>query len=746
VEIVHRLDLDDVLSGEPDGQTVHGRLLEAVGRAEPHSRSDELYWAFRRLLETLARARPLLLVLDDVQWAEPAFLDLIEYLAGWTRDAPILVCCLARSDLAELRPAWAGTPTIQLAPLQRDDARQLLENLGGPLDEDAADAVGRATGGNPLFLEEMLRMLVEEGVLVERDGRLQTLTDVESIRVPETVQAVLAARLDNLEQPEREVLQRAAVIGQVFWWGAVADLTPPEDQQNVAGILQALVRKGLIRPGQGTFAGEDAFRFGHILVRDAAYDSMTKALRADLHERCAEWIEARPDAPPELDEILGHHLQQAHAYRLELSPPGPAEAALAARAADRLALAGRRALARDDAHAATNLLGRAAALRPGDAALLVDQSEAYFKIGDLARAEEVNSAAIVAAEEAGDARSATAARLASTMIGLLVRAEGGVDELADEMNRALPTFEAAGDDALVAGLLIRLADVYWWRCQVCPMEETLERALEHARRAGDARRQSLASIRLGFATLIGPMPIDLARPRLDELIGSVAPDSAAKGFLLVSSSLPAAMAGEFDEARSRCREGKEILEALGQGVGAAALTTWSSAIELLAGDPSAAERELRPALEQLQEIGERGNLASIAAQLAEALHAQGRSEEALTATVTSEEASSPDDVHAQISWRVARAKALAQLGRGREAQENGTVAVELAGTTDSPVFAAEALLALAEAHAAAGETEEGQDAAVHAHQLFEAKGNVIAARRARVFSEELAARTALTRR
>ena len=745
VEIVHRLDLDEVLSGEPDGQTVHGRLLEAVGRAEPHSRSDELYWAFRRLLETLARTRPLLLVLDDVQWAEPAFLDLIEYLAGWTRDAPILVCCLARSDLAELRPAWAGTPTIQLAPLERDDARQLLENLGGPLDEDAADAVGRATGGNPLFLEEMLRMLVEEGVLVERDGRLEAVTDVESMRVPETVQAVLAARLDRLEPLERSVLQRAAVIGQVFWWGAVADLTPPEDQPAVAGVLQALVRKGLIRPGRGTFAGEDAFRFGHILVRDAAYDSMTKGLRADLHERCAEWIEARPDAPPELDEILGHHLEQAHAYRVGLAPAGLAETVLGARAAERLARAGRRALARDDAHAAANLLGRAAALRPGDAVLLVDHSEAYFKIGDFARAEAVNSAAFAAAEEAGDARSAIAARLGSTLIGLLVRGEGGVDEVADEINGALPTFEAAGDDSTVARLLIRLADVYWWRCQVGPMEETLERALEHARRASDPRLESEVSVRLGFATLFGPLAIDLGRPRLDELVAGAAPESAVKGFLLVSSSLLAAMAGAFDDARSRCREGKEILDALGRGVGAAAITTWTSAIELLAGDPGAAERELRPAFKQLQEIGERANLASIAAQLAEALHAQGRSEEALAVTLTSEEASSPDDVHAQISWRVARAKALAQLDRGREAEEIACAAVELAGTTDSPVFAAEALLAVAEAHAAAGEVEEGRDAAGRAQQLFEAKGNVVAARRACALSEELAARTALTR-
>ena len=155
------------------------------------------FWAIRRLLETLARERPVVLVLDDIQWAEPAFLDLVEYLAGWSRDAPILVCCMARPDLAELRPAWAGA-TIQLAPLPREHVRTLLENLAGPLDPEAADAVGRATGGNPLFLEEMLRMLVEDGVLVERDGRLEPIEAVDSLRVPDTVQAVLAARLDRL--------------------------------------------------------------------------------------------------------------------------------------------------------------------------------------------------------------------------------------------------------------------------------------------------------------------------------------------------------------------------------------------------------------------------------------------------------------------------------------------------------------------------------------------------------------------
>ena len=232
-----------VLDGEPDGATVHERILEAVGRAEPRSRSDELYWAVRRLLETLARERPLVLVLDDIQWAEPAFLDLVEYLAGWSRDAPILVCCMARPDLAELRPAWAGT-TIELAPLPREHARQLLENLAGPLDPDAADAVGRATGGNPLFLEEMLRMLVEDGLLVERDGRLEPLAAVDSLRVPGTVQAVLAARLDRLGADEFAVLQRAAVIGQVFWWGAVADLSPPDGSARSPAVCRRSSARG----------------------------------------------------------------------------------------------------------------------------------------------------------------------------------------------------------------------------------------------------------------------------------------------------------------------------------------------------------------------------------------------------------------------------------------------------------------------------------------------------------------------
>jgi tetratricopeptide (TPR) repeat protein len=625
--------------------------------------------------------------------------------------------------------------TLELAPLGRDDSRRLLENLAGSLDPGAAEAVGRATGGNPLFLEEMLRMLVEDGVLVERDGVLEPLGEVGTMRVPGTVQAVLAARLDLLGAEELAVLQRAAVIGQLFWWGAVADLSPPGEAHEVPGRLQALVRKGLVRPDRRTFAGEDGFRFGHILIRDAAYESMPKRLRAELHERFAGWVEERAEGG-EFDEILGDHLDRAYRSGAEV---GRADEGLAARAAAALGRAGRRALAREDPHAAVTLLRRATEVAPGDAALLVDLAEALVSAGELGAAEEVNVAAVSAAQRSGDGRSELAARLSSRMIGLLVRSEGGVAALAAEVTRALPTFERAGDDATVARLLTRLAAAYWWRCQVGPMEDALQRALRHARAAGDVRQRAEISVRLGLAAVVGPLPVAAGRARVAELLAETADETTAKSLLLVSSSRLAAMALDVDAARRDRTEAHRILAALGRPVDAAAITTWTSCVDLTAGDPGAAERELRPALARLEQAGERGNLASLAAQLAEALYAQGRYEDAIAAAARSEAAASEDDLHAQVAWRSVRAKALAHVAPGADAVTLAREAVELAGATDSPVLVVDALCALATVLAG---TDEGRASAERALALAEEKGDDAAARLARSLSP--AAREART--
>lgn len=737
VELVRRLDLPAVLGAEPDGEVVHGRILEAVGRAEPGSRSDELYWAVRRLLETLARRRPVVLVLDDIQWAEPTLLDLVEYLAGWSRDAAIFICCLARTEFAELRPGWTLLP---LGPLSPEDSATLLGNLVGPLEPAATRELGRVTGGNPLFLEEMVRMLAEDERLVERDGRL--VAELDSLRVPATIQAVLAARLDRLGEGERDVLQRASVIGQVFWWGPVAELTPPDRVAAVPGQLQALVRKGLVRPDQRTLAGEDGFCFAHILVRDAAYESMPKRRRGELHERFADWVESRAPDAAEYDEILGHHLEQALAYRLALAPAGAPEAALAERAAGRLARAGRRALARDDAHAAVNLLGRASTLRAEDPALLLDHADARAQLGEIRAAEETFGAALEAAVVSRDRRTEICAQLELGMIGLLTRAEVRVDELAAEVERSLPAFEQAGDDATLARLLTRLAEAYWWRCRIGAMQDVLERALVHARRAGDERQVANVAVRLGFAAIIGPIPVSEGRRFLADALEHTADETSSKGMLLLTSALLAALEGDFDDARGLVARGTQILDALGRSVGLAAISTWTAAIDLLAGDAVSAERDLRAALEQLDRVGQRANAASVAAQLAETLVSAGRYEEAASLTVASEAAASPDDVHAQIAWRVARAKVSAALGDGAAAEQIARQAVGLAYETDSPFYTAEALEALAVALDAAGRPTEAEAAAGDALRLLEAKGNRVGA--ARIRTARAAVRTAST--
>ena len=734
---MRRLDLAQALAGEDDADAVHGRILEAVGRAEPLSRSDELYWAIRRLLETLARERPRPRSFSTTSSGRspPSLTSSNTSPAGAAMRRSSCAAWLGRS-LPRSGPAW---PTLPLRPLSQEESEALLGTLAGPLDPASMRELGRATGGNPLFLQEMFRMLEEEQRLFEQGGKL--VAQLDSLRVPETIQAVLAARLDRLTEYERDTLQRASVIGQVFFWGAVAELAPPDRVAAVAGDLQALVRKGLVKPDRRTLAGEDGFRFAHILVRDAAYDSTSKRSRGELHERFADWLETRAGEREDLDEIIGHHLEQAHAYRIELAPAGDVDAALAGRAANRLARAGRRALARGDAHAAAGLLGRAAAFLPGDAALLLDHADAIAQLGSIVDAEERFGAALRTALAAGDRRSEVLARLELGMIGFLSRAESGAGELAAEVERALPAFEAAGDDQTVARLLRRLADAYWWRCQIVAMQDALERALVHTRRAGDERQAADVAVRLGFAAVVGPLPVEDGRRFVADALAQTEDETSSKGMLLLTGALLAALEGDFAAARDLSARGTEILDGLGRSIGLAAITTWTAAIDLLAGEIDRAEHDLKAALAHLDAAGHQANAASVAAQLAETLVAAGRYEEADELTLRSEAASSRDDIHAQIAWRVARAKAAAGLGRS-DAEQIAREAVALAYETDSPFYTADALDALAVALDNAGHRADASATARDALGLYEAKGNLVAVDRIRAWAA--AERTAST--
>jgi class 3 adenylate cyclase/tetratricopeptide (TPR) repeat protein len=735
-EIVDRIDLDGLLAGEADAETVHGRILEAVGLAEPHSRSDELYWAVRRLLETLARKRPLVLVLDDVQWAEPAFLDLVEYLEGWSRDSAILVCCLARTEFAEIRPAW---PTLPLRPLSQEETADLLRTLAGELEPNTVRELGRATGGNPLFLQEMIRMLEEEQGLLERDGR--RVAALDSLRVPETIQAVLAARLDRLSEDERDTLQRASVIGLAFFWGAVAELTPSDRTGAVAGDLQALVRKGLVHPDAQTLAGEDGFRFAHILARDAAYDSMPKRRRGELHERFADWLEARHGEGSGLDEIIGHHLEQAHGYRLELGAAGAEEAALAARAAERLTLAGRRALGRGDLHAARNLLERGSALLDDDdprrLELVPELGLVLTETGELARAEELLSRLLARPEGAVDEMVRLAAQIERAALRLKSDPRGGWERDLALVEEALPALEtvaepgpsthrALGRGWFLIGLVRGL-----WAGQLARGEEALERARIHARAAGDRWQEAEIVGRLGFAAWSGPLPVADAIERCTALLEAAGNDrlEAASCRRWIGSLI--ARQGRFDEARHLVDEAAATYEELGARLDATAASAFGHAdIEALAGDWPAAERALRRGYDALGELGELGYRASVAALLSRTLEAQGRLDEADRLAGLVEETASDHDIWSQVLFRLTRAKVLAGTGHDVEAEEMARNALAVVQGTDLLDLHGDVLVDLGEV-LPRGREDDARDCIEQAVVLYEQKGNAVAAKRAR---------------
>ncbi len=372
-------------------------ILLAMG-AEPGevigSSPADTQLAFRRLLERRAADRPQVVVLDDIQWAEPVFLDLIEHVADWSRDAPILLLCVARPELLEERPSWGGgklnATTVLLEPLPPEDCEELLDELAADLDLPA-EARGRilaAADGNPLFLEEMVSMIVESGAL-------------EEIVVPATIHALLQARLDGLGSEERDVIGRGAVEGQVFHRAVVEELADT-GRDDVPAHLLSLVRKDVIRPERPTFADDDAFRFRHLLIRDAAYDALPKETRAQLHERFATWLDQHASLV-EQDEIVGYHLEQAHRNRAELDSGDPRLDGLARRAAARLATAAEGAKARGDFAAVAGLLERATALLPvGDERrleLLIELADPW-KTGVRTDRAGAIAAALVASGEA----------------------------------------------------------------------------------------------------------------------------------------------------------------------------------------------------------------------------------------------------------------------------------------------------------------------------------------------------------
>jgi class 3 adenylate cyclase/tetratricopeptide (TPR) repeat protein len=697
VEVLKQLD---VLPSDPAAAEAIQSLL---GETTLPTDAEEIAWAFRKTLEQAAAEKPVAVVFDDIQWAEETFLDLVEHVALLASGAPILLLCLARSELVERRPSWPVT--LRLEPLQDDDVGELIpERLPAGLRE----RIARAAGGNPLFVEEMLAMANEaEGEAV----------------VPPTLQALLAARLDQLEVVERSVLERGAVEGEIFHRGAVQALVV--DDMQVTPRLAALVRKDLIGPSRPQIAGEDGFRFRHLLIRDAAYDSLPKAVRADLHERFALWLEERGAGLVELDELLGYHLEQACRYRGELGLPDDGTVALAARR--RLSSAGRRALLRGDGPASVSLLERAAALVPDgelDAALETDLSDALFLAGRGDDALQHARSMIARASAVGDYVAEVCGRIAEGFCRLHFDPEGATEELAALVDEALPELEARGDEVGLYSAYRALAGIANMRGQADAQLEALERAHDHARRAG--LPHEIIGQR-GSALIHGttPLPEVLAWNEEEEARGTRAIP------LRMHKAETLALLGRFDEARPLIASARAELADRGGGLRLAMAVGASGYVEFLAGDFAAAAAFGEEECRLYEELGERSFQSTTAGVLAKILYELDRLDEADEWAGRATELGASDDVATQIFWRAGRAKVLARRGDHDEAERLAREAVALADEIDDLTMRGEAYADLAEVLHLADRSQEAAQTFRQALALFERKGNVAMARRVR---------------
>ena len=696
-------------------------IASLLGESEEPATADEIAWAFRKLLEESA---PVVCVFDDLHWAEPTFLDLVDHVADWSRDAPILLLCIARPELLDRRTTWAGgklnATTVLLEPLTAEETEELIDRLLGDagLDDALRARIGEGAEGNPLFVEQMLAMVAESP-----NG------DVD---VPPTIQALLAARLDQLDASERGVLERGSIEGKIFHRGGVEALAPEES--DVPTKLMALVRKELVRPDRTQLPGDDAFRFRHLLIRDAAYDGLPKAARAELHERFASWLEGHGSDLIELDEILGYHLEQALRYRAELGLGGEETDDLAGRASARLAAAAERAALRSDAAASGALYERAVVLAADDSRAFERELRLVrmrMESGDLAGALREADSLIDRAERSNDRPRELRSRLARARVSNLAEpATGGAFRpLVDE---ALELFGALGDDAGLADAwsIASTADhvaLRWGRVQ-----ESLERMLEHAERIGDRLLADEANARLTSAYLYGPTPVD-------EAIAWHVAHPSEHPFFLANIGQLEAMRGNLTRARELYGTAIERGKERGQLLLAASATMEAVDAELAAGDPALAAQLALGGVHELEALGEQGWLSTVAGLGAEALYRLGRDEEAWRLTDKAEEAGAADDVITQMLIRQVRGKILSRRSQHGAAERLAREAVEWGRPTDALEVKADSYRDLAIVLVAADKRDEALEALAQAQRFYEEKGHTMGVARVEELRAELVA-------
>jgi len=709
-----------------DAATAHA-LDPILGREALASSPEEIAWGVRKLFEAAAAANPLVLVFDDLHWGEPVFLDLVENVADLSRDAPILLLCMARPELFDRRSAWGGgklnATNVLLEPLSTDETGELIERLlsGQRIDDALRARILEAAGGNPLFVGEMLAMLSELG---NGDGS-------RDVAVPPTIQALLASRLDQLDEAERRVLERGAVEGQVFHRGAVVALVPEESQ--VDGRLMRLVRKDLVRPEQSMLVGDDAYRFRHLLIRDAAYEALPKATRAELHERFADWLEKNAPSLVELDEIVGYHLEQAYSYRAELGPLDDAAEALAPRAAVRLLSAAKRARHRGDMPALESLGPRAVALASPGTALrreaLLQLSQMQLGVGDAAGAMESLEELLIDAERAGDLLTAAKVKLVEIELGVEHDPTASMEDALLRATEAENELERLGDDEGVAWALRIAGQFLAWQGRTDEAEQRWTQALDRAKRAGNSGQVADVLSWRAWALWWGPTPAGEGIRQADAIIEQAVGYPYLEAVATCVRGCMRGFTGQPDAGRAEIVAGRTRLSEIGLLLGWAGTAMIAAELELAAGEPAAAEVLLAESYELMSKTATTGYLATIVALRAAAALELDRDDEALRLADEVEAIAQPDDFEPRVRADCVRARVLARRGDHDGAAEAIRTAVATADATDYLTLAAYAAISLAEVERLA-EREDGERAALaKALRLAEQKGDTLTADR-----------------
>jgi class 3 adenylate cyclase/tetratricopeptide (TPR) repeat protein len=654
-------------------------VLEAV---QAEHNQQEIAWAARAWTEKLAEPQPLVLVFEDIHWAEEPMLELVEHIGTWVRGVPLLLLCLARPELLDIRPGWGGgrvrATAIELEPLGEADSEALIEALlaDDDLPAEARTTLFEKTEGNPLFVEETLRMLSEangaaNGSVLER--------------IPDTLQALIAARIDHLPPGEKSVLQRAAVIGRTFWGGAVEHLGGEGDGELEPLLDDLLLREFVLTEPRSSITGEDAYRFKHVLIREVAYGGLSKTARAHHHRRFAEWLGER--AREEMLEVRAYHLDQASALLAELDGAPPAE--LAVEAADALERAGKRALAREANATARRLLHRSVELEP-TLERRYQAARAAWRMSEYPVVSNEMEDVLLGAREVGD--KGLEARALTALAHVTLQREADVGRAEQLAQKAL---EVSEDDESRIDTVGVLETAAWWRGRLREAEAYAEEELEIARRL---ERQDLeADALLDLAGIyVARREGERAEPVIAQalVLAEESGSLAAKGRAFKELGDLYSFRGLHEEALAEYGRARDLFAEVGAATNLARSIMTIGRLVARRGETAEAERLFRESIGILKPLEDRGTLCEVQRSLAEVLLQQGKIDAAEVYALKAVETVGPQDASSQSTTRKTLAMVRAAQGRDDEAEALFREAIDILERSEYTRFLSEPLKAI----------------------------------------------------